>query len=190
MRKIVFTFFILISNFFTSQNLSSNIITYYEIDFCSSPQKLILQEKKNNKYSGFIYTCLEKKKKNSLKKIEKKTKISIRQAQKIILDLEKAEIDSVNKTYDDDSLAYLDGDYLSISLLKNNKIEKYSFDEIYPISSKKIEKTPLRSKIQNWLTIIDNELNLKDQFSRMIKKLAKGTYCYNSGMSTICFKKK
>lgn len=173
-----------------AQQLPPNIITYYEFDFCNSPQKIVLQEKKNNKYSGFIYTYLEKKNKSNLKKIEKKTKISFEQAQKIILDLKKAGIDSVSKTFDDDSLSYLDGDFVSITLLKDNKIEKYSFDEIYPVNSKKLEKTPLRSKIQNWLTIIDSELDLRDKFLELKNKLTKGTYCYSSGINTICFKKK
>ncbi|PQA90329.1 hypothetical protein B0A69_20540 [Chryseobacterium shigense] len=122
MRKIIFALFILISNFLLSQNLSSNIVKYYEFSLCNSPLTIILQEKKKNKYSGIIYAYLEKKKKRSYKKIKKKIKISFEQAEKIILELEKAKIDFISENYEDYSLVYLDGDYLSVKLLKYNKI--------------------------------------------------------------------
>lgn len=191
MKGIVLFISILISNFLFSQKISSNVLKYYEFKFCDSPQSLVLIEKQNNKYLGYIYVHLKKERRNrSYKKIKKKIKISSEQTEKLILELKKAEIDSLNRSYDDDKEFYLDGDYLVINLLQNNKIEKYVFDEIYTVGSKKIEKTPLRNKIQNWLTIIDNELNLKEQFLKIKNRLATGTYCYDSGISTLCFKKK
>lgn len=133
---------------------------------------------------------MEKERKNkAYKQIKRKTKISPEQAKRIIYKLKKAEINLVDKNYDDDSVVYLDGDYLTINLLRNDKIEKFSFDEIYPISYKKREKTPLRSKIQEWLTIINEELNLKKQLTKIKNKLNKGTYCYSRGINTICFNK-
>lgn len=190
MKCIILLISILISSLLFSQKIPSHVITYYEFKFCDSPQSLILLEKKNNKYLGYIHTDLEKERGNkSYKKIEKKIKISYEQSEKLILELKKTDIDSLNKNYDDKEF-YLDGDYLVIKLLQNNKIEKYGFDEIYPASSKKVEKTPLRNKIQGWLTIIDNELNLKEQFSKIKSRLPKGTYCYYSGINTVCFIKK
>lgn len=191
MKGIVLLISILISNFLFSQKIASNVLKYYEFKFCDSPQSLVLIEKRNSKYLGYIHFNLKKEKGNkSYKKIKKRIKISSEQTEKLILELKKAEIDSLNRSYDDDKEFYLDGDYLVIKLLQNNKIEKYVFDETYPVSSKKIEKTPLRGKIQSWLSIIDNELNIKEQFSKVKSKLSRGTYCYDSGISTLCFKKK
>ena len=80
------------------------------------------------------------------------------------------------------------GDYRTVTLLRKTKIEKFNFDEIYPFSSRVIEKTPLRSKIQQWLTVLDEELKLKEVGSGVRNKLTKGTYCYNSGaIYTNCF---
>lgn len=100
--------------------------------------------------------------------------------QRIFIELNNAQIDSVTTKYDDDSLTVLDGDHL-IKLLRNKKIEKIGIENIYPASSKVIEKTPLRIKVQNWLTILDNELNLKNILSNIKSKLKKGTYCYSAG---------
>ncbi|PKF72288.1 RNA polymerase sigma factor region1.1 domain-containing protein [Chryseobacterium sp. PMSZPI] len=180
---------ILISNFFFAQEISSNIIKYYEFNFCNSPQTLILIKEKNNKYLGYIKTSLKKKRKRDYKEIVKKSKITPEQAKRIISILEDKGIDLVDSTYDDDLVTYLDGGFFTIKLLKDNKVQSFSFDEIYPESKKKIETTPLRGKIQSWLSFIDHELMLKEQFSSVKKKLNKGTYCYDSGTDTVCFNK-
>ncbi|MCW3161574.1 hypothetical protein [Chryseobacterium oryctis] len=169
--------------------MSLNNIAYYEFAFCNSPLTVGLQEKKNNRFSGSIYVHLEKKKNNNIKEINRNKKIPPKQAKRIISKLKELEIDLVNENYDDDSLVYLDGDYLTIKILRKGNLEKLSFDEIYPESKLKIEKTPLRSKIQNWLTIIDDELNLREQYSKIKYKLNKGTYCYDSGIRSVCFEK-
>lgn len=94
------------------------------------------------------------------------------------------------KTYNDQEVAYLDGDALSLKILRNNRIESFVFPELYPSSHEKMETTPLRLKVQSWLEIMDREKNLKEQFSDVKKGLKRGTYCYNMGTDTICFKKK
>lgn len=189
MKVIILIIFILISNFLFCQKTYSNMITYYEFNFCGSPQSLVVIKKKNNKYFGYILANLERVGEKH-KKIIKKSKISSEQSKKIISELEEKRIDLVDQRYDDGKEFYLDGDVLTIKLLRNDTIETFYFDEIYPISKKKSEVTPLRSKVQNWLTIIDNRVNLKDSFSKIILTLRRGTYCYDNGINNICFKKK
>lgn len=186
--KILFIL-ILISNFLFAQKISSSIMKYYEFNFCNSPQALILIKKKNNKCFGYIQTVLKKKRKKDYREIVKKSKISSEQVEKIISELEEKEIDSIDSTYDDDSIVYLDGDSFTIKILRDNQIQSFSFEEIYPESKKKIETTPLRGKVQSWLSIVDRELALKEQFSSVRKALNKGTYCYDSGINTVCFNK-
>lgn len=191
MKRIVFILFISISNLLYPQKITSNIIKYYEFQFCNSPQTLVLVKKKNNNCFGYIKILLKKQRKNKeCRKISRTLEISSIQASKIIYELEKNNIDSLSQNYDDDLVSYLDGDFLTIKILKNNKVEAFSFDELYPESKKKIETTPLRAKIQNWLTIIDNNINLKEQLSTVKNKLSKGKYFYYSGINTIYFKNK
>lgn len=165
-----------------AQRISNNITKYYEFELCDSPYTISIFKSKKNKFWGFVDVDLEKKRKNSTyKKIKSRIKINPMNTQKIFIELNKAQIDSVTTKYDDDSLTVLDGDYLAIKLLRNKKIEKIVIENIYPVSSKVIEKTPLRIKVQNWLTILDNELKLKNILSNIKSKLKKGTYCYSSG---------
>ena len=165
-------------------------LAYYEFKFCDSPQTMILNQNEDGIYSGFIDILLEKEKKNTYKDIKIRTELPPEEVKILITKLKAAEIDLVNDHFDDDHSKYLDGDEIVIKLLKDNKINQYAFDEIYPISRKKIEVTPLRGKIQNWLTIIDNEVHLADQLSKVRKNLSKGRYCYFSGITNVCFTKK
>lgn len=165
-----------------AQKISNNITKYYEFELCDSPYTISIFKSKKNKFCGFVDVDLEKKRENSTyKKIKRRIKINPMSTQKIFIELNKAQIDSVTTKYDDDSLTVLDGDYLAIKLLRNKKIEKIVIENIYPVSSKVIEKTPLRIKVQDWLTILDNELNLKNMLSNIKSKLKKGTYCYSAG---------
>lgn len=190
MQSRILFILILLSNFLIAQKISSSIMKYYEFNFCNSPQTLILIKKKNNKCFGYIQTVLKKKRKRDYREIIKKSKIFSKQVEKIISVLEEKEIDSVNSTYDDDSVVYLDGDSFTIKILRDSRIQSFSFEEIYPESKKKIETTPLRRKIQSWLSLVDCELALQEQFSSVRKALNKGTYCYDSGIDTVCFNKK
>jgi hypothetical protein len=170
-----------INSFLFSQKISSNVLKYYEFNFCDSPQSLILIKKNNHKYSGYIQTTLKKGGNNKL--VIKKSRISSVQSTKIISELEEKGIDMVNQNYDDGLNSYLDGDVLTIKLLRNNNITVFSFDELYPESESKVEETPLRRKIQIWLSIVDAELNLKEKLLMTKEKLRKGIYCYSSGVS-------
>ena len=87
---------------------------------------------------------------------------------------------------------YLDGSYLSIKILSDEKDKKFEFWGIYPESQTngKIEKIELRRKVQIMATIIDNEINLKKQFSETIKSLKTGKYCYWKGIAHTCIEYK
>ncbi|MGU3374968.1 hypothetical protein [Chryseobacterium sp. M5A1_1a] len=169
---------------------STSYLAYYEFGFCDSPQTMVLSQNIVGKYSGFIDISLEKEKRMRYKNVKIRTELLSEQVKTIITKLKMAEIDLVNDNFDDDELKYLDGDGLNIKLLRNSKIDSYAFDEIYPLSKTKIEVTPLRIKIQNWLTIIDDEVHLAKQLSKVKKDLPKGQYCYFSGITNVCFKKK
>lgn len=181
-KILVFLLICLINNLVLAQRISNNVTKYYEFELCDSPYTISIFKSKKNKFWGFVDVDLEKKRKNSTyKKIKSRIKINPMNTQKIFVELNKAQIDSVTSNYDDDSLTVLDGDYLAIKILRNKKIEKIVIENIYPVSSNVIEKTPLRIKVQNWLTILDNELNLKNMLSNIKSKLKKGTYCYSAG---------
>jgi hypothetical protein len=182
MKNLLLSIIFILTISCKAQDLRSNIIGYYEFKLCNSPHTIILIEKRHKKYKGLANTSLKKKRKNgTYRNVKKRTKISPLQTKIIIEQLKYEKIDSLNKNYDDDSLTYLDGDHLVIKFLRNNKIEEFEFEEIYPVNSNKVEKTPLRGKVQNWLNIIDNELNMKNIFSKIKQKLKRGTYCYESG---------
>lgn len=186
-KPILLLFFILFCGLFQSQKLK-NLEKFYKFDLCSSPHTVVLEKTKRGKERGYILTTLENKKHNgAYKKVTRKSKINSETAKKILNNLQKTDIDLVNKTYDDDSLFVLDGDYLEIEILKNGKTERYGFEEIRPKNIKK-ETTPLRIKLQDWISLLYKELSLYAYFSDMKKKLNKGTYCYSSGaIYTTCF---
>ncbi|REC44667.1 hypothetical protein [Chryseobacterium pennipullorum] len=163
-------------------------LSYYQFGLCDSPQIITLKHHKDDTYSATINTHL--KKKGTQLEILSETTLYPGTARKMILKLKEAGIDSVNEAYNDEGMAYLDGDALTLQLLRNGKIESFTFPELYPSDQQKMETTPLRLKVQNWLKIIDHEENLKKHFSDVKKGLKRGTYCYDVGINTICFKKK
>ncbi len=163
-------------------------LSYYEFGLCNSPQVVVLKHHKDNTYSATINTHL--KKKGSDLEIVSETTLFPDAAREMVLKLKEAGIDSADETYNDEEVAYLDGDALTLKRLKNNKMESFAFPELYPPGQQKPETTPLRLKVQNWLAVIDHEQNLKENFSDVKKRLKRGTYCYNAGINTICFKKK
>lgn len=83
---------------------------------------------------------------------------------------------------------YLDGDYLSFSVIKDNKpINKKVIAEVYPESESKIEENPCRRKMQILINSIDRKLALKEMHSKIFNKLPKNT-CYWSGIFMVCKK--
>ncbi|WES98083.1 hypothetical protein P2W68_00355 [Chryseobacterium arthrosphaerae] len=185
--KILFITTLLWYGFSKAQE-AGEYLSYYEFGLCDSPQVIILKHHKDDTYSATINTHL--KKEGSDLEVVSETTLFPGTAREMILKLKEAGIDSADETYNDESVTYLDGDALTLKLLRNNKIESFVFPELYPSAQQKAETTPLRLKVQNWLGIIDREENLNKHFSDIKKALKRGTYCYSSGINTICFKKK
>lgn len=185
--KIFLTATLLFYGFSKGQK-AEEYISYYEFNLCNSPQTIILKHYKDDTYSATINTHLKKKGSDIELLIE--TNQFPDKSREMISQLKDAGIDAVNETYNDEGMSYLDGDALTVKLLRNNTIETFAFPELYPSAQQKKETTPLRLKVQNWLMIIDREYGLKDQFESTKKNLKRGTYCYNSGTDTVCFTKK
>lgn len=92
-----------------AQKISNNITKYYEFELCDSPYTISIFKSKKNKFCGFVDVDLEKmRKNNTYKKIKSRIKINPMNTQKIFIELNKAQIDSVTSNYDDDSLTVLD----------------------------------------------------------------------------------
>lgn len=173
---------------FSKGQETGEYISYYEFGLCNAPQTVVLKHLKDGTYSTTINT-LFKKKGTDLDILVETTKFPDH-TKEMISKLKAAGIDSVNETYNDEGASYLDGDALSVKILRNNRIESFAFPELYPSSQEKAETTPLRLKVQSWLEIINREENLKEHFSNVKKSLKRGHYCYNMGTDTVCFKKK
>nr|WP_315185920.1 hypothetical protein [uncultured Flavobacterium sp.] len=186
-------FFILVQNIY-----SQNIILKqsYEVSFCGRPQTVKLIEYQNGKVEGFLKTELTKEKSiGKEKQIFKKLSISDTLAKKIIESLKNAGIESLKECNEDiecKEQGFLDGDIIAFKIQTNENIKIFNFSEIYPESQTngKLEAIKARRKAQILATIIDKEIDLKKQFSSLIKSLRSGTYCYWSGITKVCIKHK
>lgn len=186
-------FFILVQNIY-----SQNIILKqsYEVSFCGRPQTVKLIEYQNGKVEGFLKTELTKEKSiGKEKQIFKKLSISDTLAKKIIESLKNAGIESLKECNEDiecKEQGFLDGDIIAFKIQTNENIKIFNFSEIYPESQTngKLEAIKVRRKAQILATIIDKEIDLKKQFSSLIKSIRSGTYCYWSGITKVCIKHK
>lgn len=186
-------FFILVQNIY-----SQNIILKqsYEVSFCGRPQTVKLIEYQNGKVEGFLKTELTKEKSiGKEKQIFKKLSISDTLAKKIIESLKNAGIESLKECNEDiecKEQGFLDGDIIAFKIQTNENIKIFNFSEIYPESQTngKLEAIKARRKAQILAIIIDKEIDLKKQFSSLIKSLRSGTYCYWSGITKVCIKHK
>lgn len=168
-------------------NLFSQKIKY-EISLCGRNQKIILTSKNDKAYKGLIVN--EFFKKSSDKKIIRRVKIKKDVAKRIFSELTKYGIYEPKKNTDSTGCGdfYLDSDYLSFTVLKNDsKLFEKSFAEVYPESESKIEQNQCRRQSQILVTLIDKELNLKKRYFEIFKKLPEKT-CYWSGYSMVCKK--
>ena len=194
MKKLFFLlFFILAQNIFSQNTILKQS---YEVSFCGGPQTVKLIEYQNGKVEGFLKTELTKHKTiGKEKQIFKKLSISDTLTKKIIESLKNAGIESLKECNEDiecKEQGFLDGDILAFKIQTNDTIKIFNFSEIYPESETngKLEAFKLRRKAQILATIIDKEINLKKQFSLLIKSLKSGTYCYWSGTTKVCIKHK
>lgn len=194
MKKALIILFLILYQNILYQN--SNIKRSYEVTFCGKPQTIKLIEYKNGIVKGFLLTNLTKEKENKKdRKIIKKISFSDTQVKRMLTDLSDAGIETLKKCDEDiecEGLGFLDGDYLKFNILANGTNKHIVFSEIYPESqiNGKLEEIELRKKAQLLVTIIDKEINLKEQFSNLIKSLKKGRYCYWIGISQVCMKHK
>lgn len=194
MMKSFLLFFLIITQNIISQNTVSK--RFYEVSFCGTPQTIKLIEYQNGRVEGFLKTELTEEKSNGEEtKIIKEISFSDALTKKIMIDLKSEGIETLKRCNEDVECmkqGFLDGDYLAIKILTNETIKDFEFSEIYPESrtNGKFEEIELRRKVQILATIIDNEINLKKQFSETMKSLKTGRYCYWSGITQICIKHK
>nr|WP_315247642.1 hypothetical protein [uncultured Flavobacterium sp.] len=193
-KSLLFLFLLIFNQPIFSQN--STIKRFYEISFCGEPQTLKLIEYQNGKVEGYLKTELTEEKSNGEKlEIIKKINFNDTLTRKLLTNLKTEEIETLRRCEEDvecNNQVYLDGSYLSIKILSDEKDKKFEFWGIYPESQTngKIEKIELRRKVQIMATIIDNEINLKKQFSETIKSLKTGKYCYWKGIAHTCIEYK
>ena len=106
----------------------------------------------------------------------------------MIFQLKSDGIETIKNCKDDldcANIAFLDGSSISFKI-KTDKIDReYYFSEIYPISKENIESNEIRKQAQNIITTLNKFINLKEDFSNVIKKLPSGKYYYFNGNS-IC----
>lgn len=189
--------YILFPLFYLSINLFSQNITEYKISFCGKPQTLQLNQNNNGKITGYLETKLWIKKtlkSRRSKDLTFKKELSKTQAEKLFYKLKNGGIDSLSGCENgnkNEKTAFLDADYLVIDI-KNDKTDHKEFPEVYPLSQNggKVEENCVRNKAQKIVNLIDEEIHLKNQFAELIKGQKIGVYCYGSGNSILCIKKK
>ena len=106
----------------------------------------------------------------------------------LMLQLKSDGIETIKNCKDDlncENINFLDGSSTSFKI-KTEKIDReYYFSEIYPISKDHIETNEIRKQAQNIITTMNQFINLKENFSNVIKQLPSGKYYYFNGNS-IC----
>lgn len=194
MKKTLIVLFLILSLSIFSQN--NSIKRFYEISFCGKPQIVKLKEYQDGTVKGILKTELIKEKSNGKEtKINRKIIFNDSITKKLLTDLEKAGIETLKKCEEDEecnSHGFLDGTHLEINTIIDGKNSSFTYSSIIPESDVKFDfkETGLRRKVQILVTIIDKEINLKKQLSETIKSLKTGTYCYWSGITKICTKRK
>lgn len=188
-------FFLFITMLFIPKFYSQEI--EYHVLMIGKPQEIFLKKDLNNNYSGKIITKFYKPSKYFLgitlrkySEIEIKTNLDSTIVKETINDLNKAGINSLEKFDSNEeckSIKFLDSDFLVFKINTQNSSETFEFSEVYPeeLNSNNIEKNFIRRKAQILITLIDNKINLKEQF-RIAEKNISNPYCYSCGGISSC----
>lgn len=193
MKKFIYIVFLLLINIsltFSQENKKR----IYEISVINQPQSIELIEYENGKYYGNVITEITKGKwrtgwlnrtwknlwKIKSKDIIDKNPINEEGVKKLMKELKENGIETIKKCSEDEDCnnqMYLDGGTVGFKII-TSKIERdYEFGEIYPLDEKNKEKIKLRFEAQNLLTILYKNIDLRQRFFDLFKRLPKG--CYN-----------
>ncbi len=198
MKFIYSLFFVVfLSQFLLSQN--SNFVEY-KISMIGSPQEIYLIKDNDDIYRGYINAKFYKPNQKFLgilirkhKDFIIKTDLDPSVVENTMKKLQKAGIETIEdcRNHSDcESINFLDADFLVFKISNSNNYKEFFFKEVYPENAKKdnIEQNILRRKAQILITIIDENLNLKDKFKIALKQV-KRPYCYEcGGVSSCCVK--
>lgn len=195
MKFICSLFFVVfLSQFLLSQN--SNFVEY-KISMIGTPQEIFLIKDKDDTYRGYINAKFYKPNQKILgilirkhKDFIIKTDLNSGIVEKTMKKLQKAGIETIEdcrNNVDCESVNFLDADFLVFKISNSENYKEFLFKEVYPENAKKdnIEQNILRRKAQILITIIDENLNLKDKFKIALKQV-KRPYCYECGGISFC----
>lgn len=165
-----------------------------------SPQEIYLIKDNNENYSGYINTEFYKPNQRFLGILISKHKDFIIRTdldpsivENTIKKLQKTGIETIEhcgSNSDCKSINFLDPDFLVFKIKKSENYKEFEFKEIYPENIKKdnIEQNILRRKAQILITIIDENLKLKDKLKTALRQVNR-PYCYEcGGISSCCVK--
>lgn len=172
------------SNFCLSQDESEYPITY-EITVLPRPQTILLTKSNDSTYSGKIITRFWKGR--SVREKQFFQNMSVEKAKSIFETLKSCGIEKI-LDYDDGSPAvtFLDSRFVNLSVINDtNKIVQLGLEEIYPLTISKLEKTKLRLKLQELITVLFEKLDLEARFKDLLYELPRGKYSYWMGNGTV-----
>ncbi|MEC5395308.1 hypothetical protein [Bergeyella sp. RCAD1439] len=187
-------FVITLSQFLLSQN--SNFVEY-KILMIGSPQEIHLIKDENDTYRGYINAEFYKPHQKFLgilirkhKEIVIKIDLNPSIVENTMKKLQNAGIETIEDCRNDadcKSINFLDPDVLVFKINNSKNTKKLEFEEVYPENTKKdnVEQNVLRRKAQILVTIIDENLKLKEKFKIVRKQLNK-PYCYGCGGISSC----
>ena len=171
---------------------------HYSISICGKPQYLHLIELNNGNVQGFVEVIFDKRKKLKSYKsneIRIKTPLSEPEVAALYDKLDSAGINSLKQCQEDmecKEIDFLHADFLIIDLTHQHEKKHFEYQAIHPINKENsnIEKTQLRKKIQEIISMVGSEISLERKYSDVVKNLKDGYYCYFEGISFACIIKK
>ncbi|MEZ4842277.1 MAG: hypothetical protein R2821_12400 [Flavobacteriaceae bacterium] len=187
------TFFFIVNSSLTFSQISKKRV--YEISVIEQPQKVELIEYENGQFEGNVITKITKGKYRSgwlnrswrnlwnieRKNIIDKNSIEKNVVKKLMTELKESGIESIKDCSEDEECndqRFLDS---GIVLFKVKTIEFEivgGFEEIYPLNKDNKEEIKLRIKAQNLITILYENIDLKQRYSDLFKRLPRGYYHY------------
>ncbi len=201
---VIFFLLINISNLFSQES----IIRSYEIHGFEKPQKVVLFEYTNGKYGGNIITELRKGKvrdgwlsrtwKNiwakNTKEVIDVNPINELVVNKLMTELKENDIETIKSCSDDKEcesnshFLHAGTIYFSIKTIEIQR--EYMFHGIVPLNENYKEETYLRSKAQNLVTILYEQLDLNQRFWQVFERLPRRYYFWGEQHVLVNYKKK
>lgn len=172
----------LLTSAFGQASSEETRIGTYEISLIEYPQRIELVEYADGRFSGNLITEMTREQRGEgSKEIVDKALIEESLVKNLMFELRTNGIESIRSCDEHEEcnkLQFLDGSVVVFKINTPYVKREYQFGEIYPMKDGNQEQDDLRFQAQKLISIIYDQIEPKQQFSEVFKRLPKGEYSY------------